>query len=376
MNSRIVAVCLFLVLMIGAIVAVGKPITRSTLEHVSLPNASVTQQPCQSKRGIHIGVSLRNEDAPFYQDIEKGMREQAHILGYCLVFSDGSPDKKIAIGAPANLVKQSDKIRRFVEGEFIGKKFVDSMSAIIMAPDVPADAAKGFLDRGLAEAARKKIPIFTVDTDLFTNVAKAKYYNIKSYIASNNKDGGEQAGALMCQTLSAHVQGEAQEVVVILDTDPSASSVRSRVSGFREEMRRDCPTVSIEHKNVTVGGVGDDRAQSAAALAEMFQSIKSIHGVFAVNDGAAIGASKAIDDDQGFGRITLIGYDATPEGREAIEAGKLYADIAQDPERIGVAVLQAVAVSWKNESRPHLSMNLMPTPVPACVVHQHSMSPF
>jgi ribose transport system substrate-binding protein len=42
------------------------------------------------------------------------------------------------------------------------------------------------------------------------------------------------------------------------------------------------------------------------------------------------------------GKIVIVGYDATPEGRRAIENGKIYGDVIQYPDEIGHLAIQTI----------------------------------
>lgn len=59
------------------------------------------------------------------------------------------------------------------------------------------------------------------------------------------------------------------------------------------------------------------------------------------------------------GQVWIIGFDGQPEGREAIRAGKIYADPIQFPDRIGVEIVTAIARWSRGETRP--AKTLIPT---------------
>ena len=77
-------------------------------------------------------------------------------------------------------------------------------------------------------------------------------------------------------------------------------------------------------------------------MTNLLQSHPGINGVFAENDEMALGAAKALGGKAGKS-VKVVGFDGTPDGLKAVEAGTLYASVAQQPEELGrIAVRNAV----------------------------------
>jgi ribose transport system substrate-binding protein len=57
--------------------------------------------------------------------------------------------------------------------------------------------------------------------------------------------------------------------------------------------------------------------------------------------------------------VRLIGFDGQPEGRQAIKAGKIYADPVQFPDKIGIETARAIVKHFAGEAVP--SEILIPT---------------
>jgi len=73
-------------------------------------------------------------------------------------------------------------------------------------------------------------------------------------------------------------------------------------------------------------------------------------GVFGINDDSALGALRAVEASGRKG-IVVIGYDATPEARAAIQRGSaLKADVIQHPEAIGSKTIQAIQRHFAGET--------------------------
>ncbi len=77
-------------------------------------------------------------------------------------------------------------------------------------------------------------------------------------------------------------------------------------------------------------------------MTNLLQSHKGVNGVFAENDEMALGAVKALGTKAGKA-VPVVGFDGTPDGLKAVEAGTLYASVAQQPRELGrIAVENAV----------------------------------
>ncbi|MGZ3499599.1 MAG: substrate-binding domain-containing protein, partial [Vulcanimicrobiaceae bacterium] len=240
-----------------------------------------------------IGVSIQDLEAQFYQDMEAGMQSEAAKYGYKVTFVDANRDS----------AKQQSQVE-----DYISKK----VDAIVLTPyDSKA------IGSAIVEANNANIPVFTADIANTSNQGK-----VVAHIASDNVQGGAQAGKLMCQAVKSGS-------VAIID-EPEVTSVQDRVKGFKEALAQNCPNVKVV-ADVDAGGARD---KANSSMGDILQSHKDLKGVFGINDDSALGASTAIKA-AGANGIIVIGYDATPEARTAIKNGEMYGDAIQHPDQIG-----------------------------------------
>jgi ribose transport system substrate-binding protein len=249
-----------------------------------------------------IGVSIQDREAQFYQEMEAGMRTEAAKYGYRLVVVDANRD---------NAVQQSQ-----VE-DFISNRD----NAIVLTP---YDSIA--IGSAIAEANAAHIPVFTAD------IANAsKQGKVVAHVASDNVQGGEQAAKLIC----AAVHGAG--TVAILD-EPEVTSVQDRVKGFKQGIKALCPAVQIV-ADVDAGG---QRTKADSSMTDTLQSNPGVKGVFGINDDSALGAVSAIQAAGVTGKVAVVGYDATPEGRAAIKSGLMYGDAVQHPDQIGALTIDTI----------------------------------
>jgi ribose transport system substrate-binding protein len=240
-------------------------------------------------------------EAQFYQQMEAGMQSEAKKYGYRLLFVDANRDS----------AKQQSQVE-----DFISKK----VDAIVLTPyDSQA------IGSAIAEANNAKIPVFTAD---IANTSKQG--KVVAHIASNNVQGGQVAGQLMCKALGGSGS------VAILD-EPEVTSVQDRVKGFKQALQQQCPNVKIVAE-VDAGGTRD---KANSDMGDILQAHKDLKGVFGINDDTALGAVTAIRA-AGLSNIAVVGYDAQAEARTAIKNGQMYGDAVQHPDQIGKLTIDAI----------------------------------
>ena len=251
--------------------------------------------------GRVIGVSIQNREAQFYQDMESGMKAEAAKYGYTVNVVDASRDNS----------KQQSQVE-----DFISQK----VAAIVLTPyDSQA------IGSAIVEANNAHVPVFTAD--IANGSSKG---SVVAHIASDNVQGGMQAGKLMCKAAGSGT-------VAILD-EPEVTSVQDRVKGFKAALAASCPGVKV---GPDIDG-GGERAKASSAMEDILQSNKGLKGVFGINDDSALGAARAIDAAGLTGKVAVIGYDATPDARAAIKSGSMYGDAIQHPDRIGAKTIDAI----------------------------------
>lgn len=259
-----------------------------------------------------IGVTIQNREAQFYQDMEAGMRAEAAKYGYSLDVVDANRDNAL----------QQSQVEDFISARD---------DAIVITPyDSQA------IGSAISEANRANIPVFTADI-----ASTSKLGHVVAHIASDNVQGGYEAGTLMCDAV-----GKTGTVAII--DEPEVTSVQDRVRGFRSALTKLCPNVSVV-ADVDGGGTRD---QAESDMSDILQSHRDLGGVFGINDDSALGALTAVKAAGLTGKVKIVGYDATPEARAAIAAGEMYGDAVQYPKVIGQRAIDAIATYFSGKQPP------------------------
>jgi ribose transport system substrate-binding protein len=258
-----------------------------------------------------IGVSIQDLEAQFYQQMEAGMQAEAKKFGYKLIFVDANRDN----------ARQQSQVE-----DFISRR----VDAIVLTPyDSQA------IGSAIAEANNANVPVFTADI-----ASSSSQGHVVAHVASNNVQGGEQAGALMCKALAG------SGTVAILG-EPEVTSVQDRVKGFKTALAQKCANVKVVDETDS----GGQRAKANADMSDILQAHPNIKGVFGSNDDMALGAVTAIRAANATG-IQVVGYDATPEARTAIAAGQMYGDAIQHPDVIGKDTIDVINAYFAGKKVP------------------------
>lgn len=271
-----------------------------------------------------VGVSILTSTNPFFNVIGDHIRDELKKSGYETVVISGEMD----------IARQNQQVR-----DFISQK----CAAIVLCP-----CNSQSIGPVIEEANRAGIPVFTADIACLAPNAK-----VESHIATDNLDGGKQAAAAMIEAL-----GEAGGKVAILDYK-SAESCLLRVQGFKE--------IIAKHNAEKPGKIeivaelpGDgEQAKGDKAAQDALQAHPDLAGIFAINDPSALGAVAALERSGKADQVKLVGFDGQKIGKEAIKAGKIYADPIQYPDRIGTQTAQAILKFLRGEEVP--KQQLIPT---------------
>jgi ribose transport system substrate-binding protein len=248
-----------------------------------------------------VGVTLLTEAHVFYQDLKRGMQRAADSLGIDLHIVAGEWD----------LARQTSQVQNFV---------TQGMRAIVIAP---VDS-RGIVS-AVEEANRAGIPVFTAD------IASAGG-DVTSHVASDNAQGGRLVGEYLARRLGG------RGTVAILD-QPTVTSVIDRVRGFREAMAAH-PGITVVATPAVERGLREVAKQKTDNL---LQAHPDLAAIFGSNDDCALGAVASVRA-AGRSHVLVVGFDATPEARAAIQEGPtLIADAIQYPETIGRRTVEAVA---------------------------------
>jgi ribose transport system substrate-binding protein len=134
----------------------------------------------------------------------------------------------------------------------------------------------------------------------------------------------------------AELIGSSGEVGVVVHDQTSRTGIDRR-DGFVNRIKEKYPNIKI----VAVQYGGGDHLKSTDLAKAMIQGNPNIKGFFGANEGSAIGVLNAVKELKKEGKITVIGYDAGKQQKDAVRSGVMAGAITQDPVGIGSKCVDA-----------------------------------
>jgi len=259
-----------------------------------------------------IGVTCMDLTNPFFKLISNVMTEEAAKVGYEVISTDGNND-------PA---KQNSQLSDFV---------AQGVDAIFLNP-VDSKAA----GEGVKKAHAAGIPVFTFDVQVTDAEAKEM---IASHIGSDNFQGGQLAGEAMMTAV-----GDTGKIAII--SYPEVTSCILRVDGFKDHLTKHNSKLEIVTE---LSGKGN-RNDGYAVATDILQAHPDIVGIFAINDPSGLGAHAAVQKAGKTDQITIVAFDASPAGKQAVFEKKLYDSPQQFPRKMAKGTVEAFVKHLEGEA--------------------------
>ncbi|MBT2658607.1 sugar ABC transporter substrate-binding protein [Bacillus sp. ISL-18] len=255
----------------------------------------------KSKKHYVFGYTSMTQNNPFFQVLEKSIREKVEANGDKLITTNPAMNVELQINQIEDMIAQG------IDGIFLNPVDWEGIRpALVM----------------LEEA---NIPIINYDTE----VKDFKY--VTAYVGSDNKNAGRVDG----QDLVKRFPNGGK--IAVLDS-PTMNSINDRIAGFME---------AIKGKNFEIVAQQDAKGDLQTALGiteDILQAHPDIVAIMGGNDPTALGAlaaAKAANKTD----IAIYGVDGSPDAKAAIkEGGPLVGTGAQSPISIGK---QSVDVAYK-----------------------------
>jgi ribose transport system substrate-binding protein len=206
-------------------------------------------------------------------------------------------------------------------------QLVRQPDGLVLAPVEP-DALRSIV----AEYQEAGIPIAFIDSLIPDSGI--------TFVGTDNRAGAALAGQYLCDNLPAGA------AVALLNGIVSSTTGRERAEGAVE-------AIEVCGLNIVSQQSADwDRAKAVSVMENVLTGNPNLAGVFASSDNMALGAVEALKSADMLGHVTVVGFDANPDAIQSIQDGEMTASIAQNPERIGEAGVEAVVDLIKGKSLP------------------------
>jgi ribose transport system substrate-binding protein len=158
---------------------------------------------------------------------------------------------------------------------------------------------------------------------------------------------GKAAGAIAADNM-ARLIGEEGEVAIVGHSQINQTGVERR-DGFVERLTEAYPNITV----VDIQYGDGDHLKSADIAKAMIAAYPNLAGMYATNEGSAIGIVNAVTElGLPNGQLTIIGFDSGAAQVQAIKDGVMAGAITQDPIGIGRAVVRNAVAAINGETLP------------------------
>ena len=246
----------------------------------------------------------------FWQAVQKGAEECAEEAGARITFEGPESESEVAA--------QIDMLR----------------TALDRNPDALAFAA---LDSKAAapmmeDAASRDIPVVAFDSGVDSDVPVTT-------VATDNK-----AAAALAAEKMVELTGGKGKIAMVVHDQTSVTGVQRR-DGFVEYIEENAPDLEI----VDIQYGGGDQLRSTDITSAILQANPDLAGIYASNEGSAIGVVNAVQRANVGDELAVIGFDSGQAQIEAIKSGAMDGAITQNPVGMGCQTVEAALAAMNGE---------------------------
>lgn len=244
----------------------------------------------------YIAIISKGYQHDYWRSVELGARTAGDELGVQITFE--GPDNETMIDKQIEMVKTA-----------IAKK---ADAILLAALDTQA------LIPVVEEAHNQNIPVIMFDSNINSSIPI-------SFVGTDNY----LAGRVAAQHLAEAVGNKGR--VVIVAHNQVTSTATERRNGFVQEIETNFPYIQVVETRYSEG----DQQKARRDTLELMDAIPDLAGIFATNEGSAIGAARAIEERGTAGQTVLVGFDLSDTEIGLLQEGVLTGLMVQNPFKIG-----------------------------------------
>lgn len=255
----------------------------------------------EKEQGKYISLVSKGFQHEFWQTVRLGAEQAANELGVKMTFV--GPPTEADIDIQVNMVE--DAITQKADGIALAALDVQALTPL----------AKKIKSAGIA--------LTTFDSDVSPGVSS-------SFIATDNR----AAAAVGADQLAKIIGGKGK--ILVLVHDPSSSTGIDRRDGFIETIKKNYPDIIV--LDPVYGG--GDHQKSADLIIDAVRANPDLVGIFASNEGGAVGAGLALKElDK---KIPLVGFDSSDQEITFLKEGYISGFVVQNPFQMGYKSVYAL----------------------------------
>ncbi|MDG4898481.1 substrate-binding domain-containing protein [Mesorhizobium sp. WSM4976] len=242
------------------------------------------------KKGLHFAYVTKTLINEFWQDVAAGAKAEA---------------SKYKLSVDVQAAKdESSMIEQLNLAQTVLSQKPD---ALLLSPQSDSNLAP------VIEAARAaNIPTVIIDD--------ARTEGASTYIGTDQVSIGAKAAAFLHQTYPnggkvAQIEGAA-----------GSPNARLRIQGFKEELKK------YPNLELVASQPGNwDRLTALNATSSILRQTPDLVGIYANNDGMALGVVEAVTSGSSLEKVAIVGTDGIREAKKSVGAGEMRATVAEFP---------------------------------------------
>jgi ribose transport system substrate-binding protein len=259
-----------------------------------------------------IAIVSKGFQHQFWQSVKQGAEQEAAKKG-----------AKVTFVGPATEKDVEDQMN------MLTNELAKSPSAIGFAA-LDSKAAAPLLQ----QAKSRKIPVIAFDSGVDSDIPVTT-------VATNNK----AAAAEDAKHLAEKLGGKGKVAMVV--HDQTSLSGTDRRDGFLDWMKANAPGITVLPPQYG----GGDQLESANITKSIISANPDLAGIYASNEGSAVGVIKGVQES-GKSGITTVGFDSGKAQIDAINAGQMAGAVTQNPIGMGEQLVDAALKAIEGQSLP------------------------
>ncbi len=255
-------------------------------------------------KDIKIEVICMGFQHEYWQTVRLGTEKAAKEIGIVVPFY--GPELETQVDVQIGMFENS-----------IAKK----VDGILLAP-CDSEALVPLVEK----ATKQGIVVATFDTDI------NKTDNRISFIATDNYAAGKLAGENAGRILGG--KGK----VMVIGHLAGTMDTRERLGGFIDVIKAKYPGIQLLE---TVYGDGDQQ-KSLDKATDIMRSNPDLAGIYATNEGGAVGVALAVEQAKKTGKVKVIGFDSSEQEIDFLKRGVITGFVVQNPFQIGYLAVKTL----------------------------------
>ncbi len=263
------------------------------------------------EKGSYIAVVAKDLSAGFWKAVKAGAQQALDDLNTSLGYT-GDDKVYMTFEGPENESDTNSQIN------IIDSVISENPDALILSI---IDQQSG--QAQMEEASDSQIPVIIADSGIESDL-------ITSTCATDHAEAAKLAADHLCEAI-----GNSGQVAIVAHQYNTESSVQ-RVEAFQKEIEEKYTDVKVVQVNY-----GDGEDSVADMLKNTLEAYPDLKGIFCTNEDMADQTLDALTEMENTESIQIVGFDSGEKQQKAIQEGREYGTVTQNPYGLGYAAIVA-----------------------------------